>query len=155
MKKEAIIFDLDGTIANISHRVHYLKGYENPDGSWNKKANWNKFHNSISDDIVVKPIKFMLNHLYSNFIDIIILTGRNDSVKKNTVKWLRDNEVSYDHLIMRPKNDHRSDTVFKLEQLKKLEKNFKIHFIVEDRNRVVKMWRDEGYFCLQCKEGDY
>ena len=56
---------------------------------------------------------------------------------------------------MRPKNDHRSDTVFKLEQLKKLEKKFKIHFIVEDRNRVVKMWRDEGYICLQCKEGDY
>ena len=155
MKKEAIIFDLDGTIANISHRVHYLKDYENPDGSWNKKANWSKFHNSISEDIVVEPIKFMLNHLYSNFIDIIILTGRNDSVKKNTVKWLRDNEVSYDHLIMRPKNDHRSDTVFKLEQLKKLEKKFKIHFIVEDRNRVVKMWRDEGYICLQCKEVDY
>ena len=155
MKKEAIIFDLDGTIANISHRVHYLKDYENPDGSWNKKSNWSKFHNSISEDIVVEPIKFMLNHLYSNFIDIIILTGRNDSVKKNTVKWLKDNEVSYDHLIMRPKNDNRSDTVFKLEQLKKLEKNFKIHFIVEDRNRVVKMWRDKGYICLQCKEGDY
>jgi 2-hydroxy-3-keto-5-methylthiopentenyl-1-phosphate phosphatase len=155
MKKEAIIFDLDGTIANISHRVHYLKDYENPDGSWNKKVNWSKFHNSISEDIVVEPIKFMLNHLYSNFIDIIILTGRNNSVKKNTVKWLRDNEVSYDHLIMRPKNDYRSDTVFKLEQLKKLEKKFKIHFIVEDRNRVVKMWRDEGYICLQCKEGDY
>ena len=54
MKKEAIIFDLDGTIANISHRVHHLKGYENPDGSWNKKANWSKFHDSISEDTYVE-----------------------------------------------------------------------------------------------------
>ena len=76
--KNIIIFDLDGTIANISHRVHHLKGYENPDGSWNKKANWSKFHDSISEDTVVEPIKFMLNHLYSNFIDIYIALKYNN-----------------------------------------------------------------------------
>jgi hypothetical protein len=31
----------------------------------------------------------------------------------------------------------------------------KVLFVVEDRNRVVEMWREEGLVCLQCAPGEF
>jgi hypothetical protein len=31
----------------------------------------------------------------------------------------------------------------------------KVLFVVEDRNRVVEMWRKEGLVCLQCAPGEF
>jgi hypothetical protein len=42
----------------------------------------------------------------------------------------------------------------KREMLTGLDKS-KILFVVEDRNRVVEMWRSEGLVCLQCAPGEF
>jgi hypothetical protein len=62
--------------------------------------------------------------------------------------------VNYHDLILRKDRDRRSDTVVKREMLAGIDKS-KILFVVEDRSRVVEMWRSEGLVCLQCAPGEF
>jgi len=56
--------------------------------------------------------------------------------------------------LLRKDKDRRSDTEVKRELLATLDKS-KILFVVEDRSRVVEMWRSEGLVCLQCAPGEF
>jgi len=44
--------------------------------------------------------------------------------------------------------------VAKREMLQGIDRK-KILFVVEDRSRVVEMWRGEGLVCLQCAPGEF
>jgi hypothetical protein len=46
--KNIILCDLDGTLANVGHRLHYLK---NPDGTLKpqKERDWGSFHKACVD----------------------------------------------------------------------------------------------------------
>jgi hypothetical protein len=70
------------------------------------------------------------------------------------VKWLEQQGVNYHDLLLRKDRDRRSDTVVKREMLSGIDRD-KILFVVEDRNRVVEMWRAEGLVCLQCAPGEF
>ena len=70
------------------------------------------------------------------------------------MKWLEEHDVNYHELLLRRDGDYRSDVVVKREMLADLDKS-KILFVVEDRSRVVEMWRSEGLVCLQCAPGEF
>ena len=76
-----------------------------------------------------------------------------------TIKWL-DKNIAYSEsgwdLIMRSKGDHRSDTEIKKEIYDKYIKDkYNVMCVFEDRDKVVKMWRDEGLLCNQVYYGDF
>jgi hypothetical protein len=71
-------------------------------------------------------------------------TGDHRLAKKERVK--------YDELRLRKSGDRRSDVIVKREMLHRIDET-KVLFVVEDRNRVVEMWRKEGLVCLQCAVG--
>ena len=54
---------------------------------------------------------------------------------------------------MRPSGDYTPDDTLKQNMLSSFlrDKDFKVQFIVDDRQRVVDMWRKEGYNVLQCE----
>jgi hypothetical protein len=59
-------------------------------------------------------------------------------------------------LLMRPEGDHRSDEVVKKEIWeKKIKPWYDVVAVFDDRDRVVKMWRDEGLLCVQSYYGDF
>ena len=62
--------------------------------------------------------------------------------------------VNYHELLLRKDNDMRQDAIVKREILQRLDKS-RILFVVEDRSRVVEMWRAEGLTCLQCAPGEF
>lgn len=146
MKRKTVIFDIDGTLADISHRVHHI-----PD--------WNKFQQNHHLDKVIEPIAELLS-MVSQHCKIIYLTGRLESERQATALWLISNKITYstssDFLIMRPNGDFCQDDEFKERVLKQLITNgHNILFAVDDRKRVVDMWRRNGITCLQVAEGDY
>jgi hypothetical protein len=58
--------------------------------------------------------------------------------------------------ILAARNDNRPDEVIKLELYKlHVEPDYKILFVLDDRNKVVDMWRDNGLKCLQVANGDF
>ena len=151
-----IIFDLDGTLADISHRRHLVEDKKN--------KNFPLFYKMCVDDKPNRPIIEIFDSLrYSNGDwDIQIWSGRSDEVRKETVDWL-DRYIYGDYRIadkalarMRKSCDYTPDHVLKEKWLKEERaKGTRIDMVFDDRDRVVKMWRSHGITCLQVAEGDF
>ena len=145
MREEIVIFDIDGTLADMSERIHHVQ---------KKPKNWNAFFKGMAHDKAIHSMVRLCNILYASGIQIILCSGRSEEHREQTVAWLAQHGVNYHDLLLRKNNDRRSDTDIKREILANLDKS-KILFVVEDRGRVVEMWRSEGLVCLQCAPGEF
>ncbi|HKY52909.1 MAG TPA: HAD family acid phosphatase [Anaerolineales bacterium] len=145
MTEEIVIFDIDGTLADVSERLHHIK---------KKPKDWDAFFQGIPQDKVIHSVARLCNILYASGIKILLCTGRREQNRAETVKWLAQNGVNYHELILRSDGDRRSDVIVKREMLAGLDRS-KILFVVEDRSGVVEMWRSEGLVCLQCAPGEF
>jgi hypothetical protein len=142
---ELVIFDIDGTLADISERVQHVR---------RKPKNWNAFNAEMAQDKAIHSMVRLCNVLYAAGIRIILCSGRNEKNRPETIEWLNKQGVNYHELLLRKDEDFRSDAVVKREILQGMDKS-KILFVVEDRSRVVEMWRSEGLTCLQCAPGEF
>ena len=87
---------------------------------------------------------------------IVLVTGRKDSYQPMTVAWLQENNVYYDAIFFRKTDDYRDDATMKSEIFKEnIDPIFEPLFVVDDRKKVVTMWRNLGLVCLQCADGDF
>ncbi len=148
MPKKTIIFDVDGTLADIWHRRKFLEQV-NPD--------WKSFNEKMGDDTPNAPIVELYKTLWdTGKYNIVITSGRSEKDRKITEQWLVWNEIPFENLEMRQDNDNRADYIIKEEILKKLiAEGRDILFVVDDRQQVVDMWRRNGIHCLQCDTGDF
>ena len=145
MADELVIFDIDGTLADISERVHHVR---------KKPKNWNAFNAGIAQDKAIHSMVRLCNILYTAGIHIVLCSGRNEKNRPETIEWLGRQGVYYHELLLRKDEDFRSDAVVKREILQGMDKS-RILIVVEDRSRVVEMWRSEGLTCLQCAPGEF
>lgn len=145
-KRDIVIFDLDGTIADIEHRQHLVRG---------KRKRWRDFFAACIDDKPHEAVIVILRSLYPQF-HIYIVSGRSDEVRKETEAWLELNDVPYHQLIMRREGDYTPDNVLKIGWVNegRIPKD-RILCVFDDRDKVVKMWRDNGITCFQVAEGDF
>lgn len=144
----AAVFDLDGTIADCSHRRHFLEGPG--------KKDWKSFFAGIPDDKPNVPVVNTFHALQGIGLTGIICSGRGEEYRDVTVAWLDLWQVNYDALYMRPAKDNRDDTVIKAELLVKMQaEGYEPHIVCDDRDRVVAMWRGLGYTCLQAAPGAF
>lgn len=154
--KNAIICDIDGTIADVRHRLHYI---QNPDGTKKSKPDWAAFHAACVDDPPFKDVITVVDTLRTGScgcgygsVKLHFVSGRNDVVREQTVRWLEKHCGFYDYesLSMRKANDHRPDPEVKLEMVLDLGLTPNdVLCIFDDRQCVVDMWRTNGYRCLQ------
>ena len=142
-----ILCDIDGTIANVLHRIHYVKG---------KEKNWEEFNSRSNNDSVKEDIANILREFHrDDETEIHIVTAREEKWKQDTEEWLRINDIPFNGLYMRGIGDSRSDSDVKKDIYTTNFADKKIWFVLEDRDKVVKMWRELGLSCMQVAEGDY
>lgn len=105
----------------------------------------------------------LVNSLLIDDYEVIFCTGRRESVRSKTEVWIVHNidyYLGYNKIkpiiLMRSDDDHRHDTEVKPELLTNsgIELD-SIAFVLEDRNSMVKKWRELGLICLQVAEGDF
>lgn len=142
-----IIFDIDGTLANCIHRVHWVT---------TSPKNWDAFDAGIPDDspyediIYLNKIFFQLDHR------IAIVTGRSDRQELATREWLGKYGIRYHTLRMRKNGDYRKDDIVKSEILDDLiREGWDPKMVFDDRQSVVDMWRARGVRCLQVNPGNF
>lgn len=152
-----VVFDLDGTIANIESR----RKLSTKDGG---KLDWDKFFNPKNIKLDKPFIKIItLANMFKNIgVNIAILSGRSKSTKEETQKWLKLHNVPYHILKMRPTSGEwkfMSDDKLKeiwLEDLwPKHDRDGKLFMVFDDRKKVVDMWRKNKVTCLQVAEGNF
>lgn len=152
--KKAVIFDIDGTLANIDHRLHLIKD--------NSAANWNEFFREAANDAPIGPMVWLARGLSALSEDepfeVLYCTGRPEYLRDITRNWLREQglPVADYQLFMRASKDFRDDNIVKEELLQKIRNAGYDPFLVfDDRKRVVDMWRENGILTLQPVDGNY
>src|SRR5262245_24839022 len=114
-----VIADLDGTIALIEHRRHWLGADRHPDLTSDER--WRKFFAECVDDQPNLPVINTLQALDDAYYEIHIFSGRSDEVHRETVKWLEDFDVPYHYLRMRPAGDFTPDEELKRQWIKEYD----------------------------------
>ena len=149
-----IVVDIDGTLSDATDRANKFLG-KNPD--------WDSFYNACGTDAPIKPVIKLVESM-STIYKVVFCSGRRESCRKDTEEWM-DKHV---HLfgtnlkpytfLFRKDGDTRHDTVVKPEMLNKYlseHPNEVVFCMIEDRNTMVKKWRELGYLCLQPADGDF
>jgi hypothetical protein len=148
---ETIIFDLDGTLAHIDERKAKAT---KPDG----KINWQVFFapENIQMDKPNAAVILMFMALKNVGYNMVIFSGRDIVSRNETVVWLNQHGIFPDELKMRKTGTFTPDNILKKLWLEDLRKEG--HHVIcayDDRDKVVKMWRDNGVPCMQVAEGNF
>lgn len=144
MNRPIVIVDIDGTIADVRHRLHHIKGPG--------KKNWKAFFEAMDHDT---PIDAMIRqvHKLEKDHDILIVTGRPEHYRSRTEKWLKDQGVRYSRLFMRPDGDHRPDYEVKVEVLREYPKG-QIVLAIDDRGPVCDAYEKNGVRCQRVESDE-
>lgn len=155
------VFDLDGTLADCTHRLHHITGVPS------SKRNYDAFYDACDRDKPIWQNIRLLIGLQESGADVAIWTARRATVREKTLLWLADYDClpstySYPNararhtgfmLKMRDKDDKRGDVDVKRAWLH--EATVKPDIVFEDRQRCVDMWRSEGIMCHQVAPGGF
>ena len=148
MEKQTIIFDVDGTIADVEHRRHFVV---------QRPADWKSFKEETINDTPVEWVCDLAKRHIARGDDVAFFSARNESQRDVTEKqiseWIGDGHKG---LFLRPDGDFRPDEEFKSDLADKFEEfGGKIDIVFDDRNKVVDMCRARGTTCIQVAEGDF
>lgn len=174
-----IIVDIDGTLADCTHRLHLIRpsrtaappGHPHEERNRNFKPDWPAFFDACHGDTPIWPVIAMVQSLRTGTASpqmdnrLVFCSGRPERTRVATTKWLLENNLlvkmpgDAGHgwpLYMRADGDFREDSIIKRELLAKIrEDGFNPVLAIDDRKRVVDMWRAEGLVCAQVAEGEF
>lgn len=97
-----------------------------------------------------------------NQVKVLFCSGRDDTCREDTERWLGKMCIPFDELFMRPA-DAKESNGNKLPDYKvkyqlfneNIRDKYNIRFVLDDRNQVVNLWRRLGLQCFQVAEGDF
>jgi hypothetical protein len=143
--KATVIVDLDGTLADCSHRRHFLDG-DSPD--------WDAFYDACGKDTPNGWCVTLINSLVKAEVPVTIVSARRQAEYQKTLAWLVEAGISGDVSVslLRPDRDYTPDNVLKQRWLEGFGKD-NVLFVVDDRPKVIRMWRAEGVKVLDCGDG--
>jgi hypothetical protein len=144
-QQPAVLCDIDGTLANVDHRLHFVN---------TKPKNWPAFFAAAKHDVLNHPVAEVIHALAAKY-PILLVSGRPEHLRDLTLQWLADHGVPYEQLYMRPDNDYRPDDIIKEEILNKIlaEKEYKPMFVFDDRLSVCALWIRKGLFLFDVSQG--
>jgi len=133
---KAIIVDIDWTIANKNNRFAYD-------------------YTTVSEDMPYEDIISLVGILSDKY-SIIFVSWRSDSCRADTEEWIgRYLGGSGWTLKMRKEWDQRKDSIIKYEILQEIIKSYYVEYVLDDRNKVVKMFREAGLRVLQVADWNF
>lgn len=133
--RKDIICDIDGTLCDISDRLHLVKS--------NAKKDWAAFFRNIPFDKPRMEIIEKVQELSKSY-NIVLVSGRPEDYKAQTIEWMKTYGVPYETLIMRKSGDFRADDIVKQEILDAYFDKSQIELVIDDRPRVIRMWQANG-----------
>lgn len=134
----AVIVDIDGTLAHMRGRSPY---------EWTR----------VGEDTPNAPVVDLVRSYARSGATIVYLSGRDASCLDLTRAWLDEHVGVPGELFMRAAGDYRKDSIVKRELFDDhLRNRYRIHVVLDDRDQVVAMWRNElGLTCFQVAPGNF
>ena len=142
-KSRINICDIDGTIATHPQRGHHD-------------------YAKVGTDLPVTKIIELVEYLdiILPISETVFVTGRPEKCREDTEAWLKEHVPTFLNtdtpLLMRKDGDYRGDDIVKREIYEDyIEPYCEVMYVIDDRNRVVKMWRELGLTVLQVADGEF
>lgn len=147
VSRRCFVFDIDGTLADGSHRIHHIT---------KRPKDWAAYFAAADKDKLIHHVADVLTALYDSVYQIVYVTGRPEDYRAQTQSWLDRHGLPVTPLYMRPSGDHRDDDVVKVELLGRMRADgYEPAMVFDDRARVVKAFRAAGVAVAQVAEGDF
>jgi beta-phosphoglucomutase-like phosphatase (HAD superfamily) len=130
-----VVFDIDGVLADVRHRLHYLA---------TRPKNWEGFFAAAKNDQVLEVGAEFAKRAAATH-EIVYLTGRPERLRTATQSWLNAQLLPPGRLIMRPEGDRRPSAVVKLHELRRLRRESTVELLVDDDPSVIDAARAAGF----------
>jgi predicted kinase len=133
---DCYLVDIDGTLALDRGRSPFA---------------WDRVGEDALNPIVAQTIAKL-----GRDTEIVLLSGRSSVCSDLTVTWLKQHNINYKDLFMRPASDLRPDEVLKSELYYfHIRDRYNVIAVIDDRPKVCRMWRNLGLSVFQVGNPDY
>ena len=132
------VVDIDGVVADVRHRLRHVTG---------RPKDWQAFFAAAADDPLLDEGAETVRRL-AEVYDVVYLSGRPERLREVTERWLRQHGLPPGPLRLRPHDDFRPSSVFKVQALRRLAKDRTVVVLVDDDPRVLHEARQAGFDVL-------
>ena len=129
------VMDVDGVLADATHRQHHVQG---------RPKDWDAFFAEVGDDPVLERGRELLQTLALDH-EIVLLSGRPESTRADTVRWLDHHGISVARLVLRADADHRPAAALKADLVASIGSPSEVAVVVDDDPAVVDRLAAMGY----------
>jgi len=134
--RDAVIFDMDGTLCDVSGIHHFIEGEE---------RDFDAFHGAAIDCPPHPHVVEAVATARESGKAVLVVTSRPSKWRDYTIMWLDRHEIAYDRLYMRFEADFRNDYVIKADILKAITKDgFEPSHAWDDSPKVIALWLENG-----------
>jgi hypothetical protein len=128
------VFDIDGVVADVRHRLHLIEG---------RHRSWRAFFAAAAEDTLLAEGARLVAELGSEH-DIVWLSGRPEWLRTLTTAWFAEHGLPHDEMHLRPDGDFRPAPRYKLEVLRSLRRRG-VAAVVDDDGEVVSAATRAGF----------
>ena len=132
-KRTVAVFDVDGVVADVRHRLHHLE----------RRRAWNAFFDAAHLDGLLAEGASLAADLAERH-EIVWLTGRPEWLRETTADWLAEHGLPGGELYLRPHGDYRPAPQYKLGVLRQLAPRG-IAAVIDDDDEVIQAALAEGF----------
>lgn len=137
-KPEAIIFDVDGTLCDVSGIRHYVVGVEKG------KENYDAFHRSSLFCPPHAHVVEAVRQAKRGGLGVLIVTARRARYRRLTLDWLTKHDIPCDAFHIRNDTDDRPDVEVKRDILERIRRDWTVVHAWDDNPAVLELWQREG-----------
>ncbi len=129
------VVDIDGVLADPAHRTHHLS---------KRPKDWDAFFAEVGGDGLLEHGRALLHDLADEH-DVVLLSGRPESARRDTELWLDRHGIAVSRLVLRADADHRPAPVMKGDLIRGIGGPDEVVIVVDDDAGVVEELARMGY----------
>ncbi|MET8676571.1 hypothetical protein ABZW18_02940 [Streptomyces sp. NPDC004647] len=132
--REAVIFDMDGTLCDVRQIRHLING---PGG-------FHAFHAASASCPPHPHVVDAARAAHAAGMAVLIVTARTARFRHHTAMWLALHDVPSDAMWMRANGDGRPDVEVKRDILARIRTRFTPVHAWDDNPNVLRLWAEKG-----------
>lgn len=141
-RPQLVVLDIDGVLADVRHRLRFVE---------RRPKDWDSFFAAMDDDTALEEgVALALRHVDEGRT-LVYLTGRNESYRDLTLRWLERHGLPPGRLVMRREDDRRPARLFKPQALQRIARDGDVVAVVDDDDAVVRVLREAGWTVVHAR----